>query len=142
MIPVEVITLLSSSGVGAALKLVSKSIELGKLANARSDAERKQYLEAVTAARKYQPAGGVWTRRTIVWAMLSTVFVAPTIVACFDIPIIYGYAETGTRFLWGLFTPGTDKMRFVQVHGMVILPIHTHMAASIGGFYFGTSAVK
>ena len=35
-----------------------------------------------------------------------------------------------------------DKMRFEQMTGYVILPVHTQMAAAISGFYFGGGLAK
>lgn len=142
MFPLEVLTFLGSSVTGGIMKIVAKKVEIDKLTNARTAGEAKAMGEAIAEARKYQPAGGVWTRRTIVWAMLFTVFVAPVILSFYGIPIVYGYSETKGSFLWGLFGGKLSEMKFVEMAGMVLLPVHVHIATAVGGFYFGTAAIK
>lgn len=124
------------------MKILAKKVEINKLASVRSADEAKAMGDAIAAARSYQPAGGVWTRRTIVWSMLFTVFVAPVILSFYSIPIIYGYSEAKGSFLWGLFGGKLSEMKFVEMVGMVILPVHVHIAVAVGGFYFGTAAIK
>ena len=74
--------------------------------------------------------------------MLFAVFIASFVLAAFfpQTPVFYAYAEK-TRGLGFLFE-SIDKMRFEQMNGYVILPVHTQMAAAISGFYFGGWASK
>ena len=143
MIPAEVLTFATTTGLGAALKLASKKMEMDQQ---RFDwAAKKENLKEVSreSARKFTPKGGPIIRRAIVFTMLFTVFIAPVILAFFHLPVVYAYSEEPGRFLWGLFGGGgIEKMKFVEMQGMVILPVHVHIASAISGFYFGTAAVK
>lgn len=71
-------------------------------------------------------------------AVLFTVFI---LAAYFpETPVFYAYAEK-TRGFWFIFE-SIDRMRFEQMTGYVILPVHTQMAAAICGFYFGGGLAK
>jgi len=142
MFPLEVLTFLGSSGVAGVMKLLSKKVEMDKLAQARDVEERNSLAAAMADARNYKPQGGVWTRRSIVWSMLLTVFVAPIFLAYSGVPVVYAYSEAKSGFLWGLFGGKLSEMKFVEMVGMVILPVHVHIAATVGGFYFGSATVK
>ena len=142
MIPAEIITFTVSTAIGALIKLKSKQMEAQKH---QADLWAKQagiIAEERQKARDYIPAGGPLTRRLIVVAVLFAVFIAPFILAAFfpQTPVFFAYAEK-TRGLWFIFE-SIDKMRFEQMTGYVILPVHTQMAAAISGFYFGGGLAK
>jgi hypothetical protein len=142
MIPTEIITFTVSTAIGAYIKLKSKQMEAQ---THQADIWAKQagvILDDRTKARDFMPAGGPLTRRIIVVAVLFAVFIAPFILAAFfpQTPVFYAYAEK-SRGLWFLFE-SIDKMRFEQMTGYVILPVHTQMAAAISGFYFGGGLAK
>jgi hypothetical protein len=69
------------------------------------------------------------TRRLIVISVLFTVFIAPFILAAFfpHTPVFYAYGEKSRGF-WFIFE-SLDKMRFEQMAGYVILPVHTQTCA-------------
>ena len=142
MIPAEIITFTVSTAIGALIKLKSKQMEAQKH---QADLWAKQagiIAEERQKARDYVPAGGPLTRRLIVVAVLFAVFIAPFILAAFfpQTPVFFAYAEK-TRGLMFIFE-SIDKMRFEQMTGYVILPVHTQMAAAISGFYFGGGLAK
>lgn len=142
MIPTEIITFTVSTAIGAWIKLKSKQMEVQKH---QADLWAKQagvVVEDRINARNYIPPGGPMTRRLIVISVLFTVFIAPFILAAFfpHTPVFYAYAEK-TRGFWFIFE-SLDKMRFEQMSGYVILPVHTQMAAAISGFYFGGGLAK
>ena len=143
MIPTEVLTFASTTGLGAALKLISKKMEIEK--QRFEFAMKKEEVKEVSrqSARAFTPTGGPIIRRAIVFTMLFTVFIAPVILAFFNLPVVYAYSEEPGKFLFGLFGGGgIEKMKFVEMQGMVILPVHVHIASAISGFYFGTASVK
>ncbi len=143
MIPTEVLTFATTTGLGAALKLMSKKMEIDK--QRFEQAIKKEQVKEVSreSARKFIPPGGPIIRRAIVFTMLFTVFIAPVILAFFHLPVVYAYSEEPGQILWGLFGGGgIEKMKFVEMQGMVILPVHVHIASAISGFYFGTASVK
>lgn len=142
MIPTEIITFAVSTAIGAWIKLKSKQIEVQKH---QADLWAKKaglVLEDRTRARDFVPAGGPWVRRIIVVAVLFAVFIAPFVLAAFfpDTPVFYAYAEKGRGFLF--LVQGADRLRFQEMTGYMILPVHTQMAAAISGFYFGGGLAK
>jgi hypothetical protein len=142
MIPTEIITFTVSTAIGAWIKLKSKQMETQKH---QADLWARQagvIVDDRQKARNFLPAGGPLTRRIIVVAVLFAVFIAPFILAAFfpQTPLFYAYAEKSRGF-WFIFE-SLDKMRFEQMSGYVILPVHTQMAAAISGFYFGGGLAK
>ncbi len=108
MIPTEVLTFATTTGLGAALKLASKKMEMDQQ---RFDwAAKKENLKEVSrkSARNFVPPGGPIIRRAIVFTMLFTVSIAPVILAFFPLPVVYVYAEQPGQFLWGLFRVRID----------------------------------
>jgi len=57
-----------------------------------------------------------------------------------DFTLTYGWTQNKGGF-W-FFSEGWDKMKYVTLAGMTILPFHTHTVSAIIGLYFGTSSVK
>lgn len=142
MIPTEIITFTLSTAIGAWIKLKSKQMEVQKH---QADLWAKRagvILEDRSKARDYIPPGGPMTRRIIVMAVLFAVFIAPFVLAAFfpQTPVFYAYAEK-THGFWFIFE-SLEKTQFQQMHGYVILPVHTQMAAAISGFYFGGGLAK
>ena len=88
----------------------------------------------VEAARKWMPNLGEWTRRVIVFAVMGSAFIAPTLGPMIDetLAVNYLYNEEA-RWIFSY-----EKLKIMTMKGITILPLHTHMAACIGGFYFGT----
>ena len=142
MIPTEIITFTVSTAIGAWIKLKNKQMEAQ---SHQADLWAKQagvVVEDRQRARDFLPAGGPWVRRIIVVAVLFAVFIAPFILAAFfpQTPVFYAYAEKSRGFFF-LFQ-SVDRLRFEEMAGYVILPVHTQMAAAISGFYFGGGLAK
>ena len=138
MIPLEVFTLVGNLALGAYFKMKHQEMEarhqhmsdLVKLNKANDDSYEK--------ARKFVPDGGKWTRRIIVIAVIVAVFMAPTLVPIFvsKVPVNYLYSEaSGWAFSY-------DKLKVVTMTGITILPVMTHSASAIIGFYFGSRIGK
>ncbi|MGC9451664.1 MAG: hypothetical protein ACP5I4_09470 [Oceanipulchritudo sp.] len=142
MIPTEIITFTVSTAIGALIKLKNKQMEVQKHQADLWARQAGMIMDDRQKVRDFMPAGGPLTRRIIVVAVLFAVFIAPFILAAFfpQTPVFYAYAEKSRGF-WFIFE-SLDKMRFEQMTGYVILPVHTQMAAAISGFYFGGGLAK
>lgn len=138
-IPTELITLLGSSLIGGIMKLWARS----------QDARRQEHLLAIHAlnaraqivdqARRYENAGFQWTRRLI--AIIATIFIIalPKIIPLFhpDIPVHIGYPEIDEGFLF--FSSDIEKTNWIELRGIVLTPLDTHLLSAIIGLYFGGS---
>lgn len=142
MIPMELLTAGGGALVGGALKLWARKMEADQQKFELMAGRERIHQSGIEAARKWVPKGGEATRRLIVMAVMFAVFVAPTALAWLhpQTPVFYGYSESTRGFLF--FWESIDKMKFYEMRGLVILPIHTHMAAAIAGFYFGAGVAK
>lgn len=138
----EILNLLIGTLLGGIFKLIAQSqannqrlLENAIKANQAAD-------DSADRAAKRGGAGGEWTRRVIVAAVLFTVFLAPFILAAFlpKTPIFYAWVEATGGF-WFL-QPAADKLHVIRVDGFTLLPIHTQLAAIIAGFYFGAGIAK
>ena len=143
MIPAELISAGGSAVLGGALKLMALKMENSRQAWAIQKEKTELAHADVQRARAFK--GGAISRRLIVISVMLTVFIAPILTAWLapwigEIPVYYGYTEGSARF-FGLF--GTiEETKFVKMEGLVLLPVHTHMASSLAGFYFGAGIVK
>ena len=134
MIPLEILTFLGSSVLGGGMSVIKMVVESQMKMNESHRQDKAQQESNVEAARKWMPKMGEWTRRVIVFAVIGSAFIAPTIgpMLLDDITVNYLYNEE-SRWLFSY-----DKLKIMTVTGITILPLHTHMASCIGGFYFGT----
>lgn len=138
-IPTELVTLLGTSLIGGIMKLFAMSQE----------AKRKERLYALQAlntrfaqiekARKHRDLGFQWTRRVIALLAVSAVIVLPKVVAIWmpDLPVFVGYPEIEEGFLF--FTSDVEKIRWVELRGLTLTPLDTHLLSAIIGLYFGGS---
>jgi len=137
--PLELVTLLSSSVLGGAMKVWARSLEarreernyVFKTLNARA--------RMVDTARRHGGRGFQWTRRTIALTAVFFVIAFPKLVAVFmpEVSVFIGYAQTSQGF-W-FFTSGAERIVWEQMQGLVITPLDTHLLAAIVGLYFGGS---
>ncbi len=138
MIPMEVFTLVGNLALGAYFKMKHQEMEarhqhmkdLVMISKASDDSQDK--------ARKFVPDGGKWTRRLIVIAVIAAVFLAPTIAPLFlkGVNVNYLYNEaSGWAFSY-------EKLKVITMTGVTILPVATHSASAIIGFYFGSRIGK
>lgn len=144
MLPTEILTFAISSLLSAWLRMRSRKNEL-EHQKFNSLLNRPVETRATELSVQKTPAvGGLWVRRLMVSTVLFTVFLAPFFVATLwpDVPVYYAYTEMRGRWLGGIFGPPIESLRYVEIRGFVILPVHTQMASAICGYYFGVSAVK
>jgi len=134
MIPLEIATFLGSSVIGGGMGMVRMIIDSQMKRNEQSAKNAKQQESNVEAARKWMPNLGEWTRRVIVFAVMGSAFIAPTLGPMIDENLVVNYLyNEETRWIFSY-----EKLKIMTMTGITILPLHTHMAACIGGFYFGT----
>lgn len=138
-IPTELATLLGTSLLGGIMKLIAMNQE----------AKRKERLYALQAlnarfaqvekARKHRDFGFQWTRRVIALLAVLAVIVLPKVVAVWmpDLPVFVGYPEIEEGFLF--FTSDVEKIRWVELRGLTLTPLDTHLLSAIIGLYFGGS---
>ena len=147
MIPTEVITMMGSSLIGGVFRFIRNSQQANqenlKLAISRIAAVAGA---ADKAAERDKFTGGPMVRRLIVYCTM-VVFLFPTIHPLFqhwigsDIPVHIAYYEEGRQIV-GLFGSLSDKMKYIKLDGIVVLPEFRHIIAAILGFYFGSSSAK
>jgi hypothetical protein len=145
MIPLEVITMLGSTLVGAIAKIWGMKAERDKMQMdllmqkfSVEQSSREKALEGPSQGKR----GFQWTRRVIALATVFSVIVLPKIAALAiiwgDIPpsIIYGYVEETSKFLW---FGDSQVLRWHVINGIPITPLDTHLVSAITGLYFGGS---
>lgn len=141
MIPTEVLTFAASNLIGGVLTIWSKSVQHKK------ELLEMKLNEAGFIERTKKEAwirGGPVTRRIIVLSVMFAVFIAPFLIKLVmpELPIYYAYTEEKGRWIFGLIGPSMEHLKYIEMKGFVILPVHTQMASAIGGYYFGVAAVK
>jgi hypothetical protein len=140
-IPTEMITLLGSSLLGTASKLISLVIESRKQEKLLQLQVMSGEAKIVDRARRYENPHFQWTRRVIALTAVFFVIAFPKIVALLsaNTDIAYGYTEATP----GFFGFGSvAKLNWQIVHGLAITPIDTHLLAAIIGLYFGGSLAR
>ncbi|OHE71218.1 MAG: hypothetical protein A2007_05065 [Verrucomicrobia bacterium GWC2_42_7] len=137
-IPSELISLLGSSVLGGVMKVWSRSNEIRLY-------ERMialQHLHSPSAPPgdffKSRFSGGrsfQWTRKFIALIAVFFIIAFPKIVAVWMPQAVHiGYQQLSQGFL---FFSDIEKIKWVQMKGLVISPLDTHILAAIVGLYFG-----
>jgi len=139
--PVELITLLGSSVIGGLMKLWARA----------QDARRQEHLIALDAmnakadiidrARRYENNGFQWTRRIIALTATFFIIALPKLIPLFwpDVAVHVAYPQIDEGF-W-FFTSAIEEIRWVEMKGIVLTPLDTHLLSAIIGLYFGGSLV-
>jgi len=143
-LPLELMTLAAStvgSGIMTllALRMKMKAQQQAALMSKVGVAQENR-MEVLTGV----PDKVAWTRRTIALSVVLSVIVLPKLAALFvpDLHVSYGWTETTTGWLWGLFGGNDQSLMWHEVKGLAITPLDTHVAMMIAGLYFGPSIVK
>ena len=141
-LPTELISLLGSSLFGSTMRLISFSV-LAKHRERLLALHKKNLLEvSVNNARNTPHYTLQLTRRIIALMAVFFVIVFPKIMALIhpDIPIAIGYSQLTKGFLF--FSSSYDQIHWVQLKGLVITPLDTHLLSAIIGLYFGSALVE
>ena len=135
--PFELITLMANLVLGAIFKLMAAKQEAYNKHISLAIQKAKQDEVSVKSAREFMPDGGKWTRRSIVFAVILSAFIVPTMIAMmYNVPVNYLYSEE-SGFIFGY-----EKLKVMTTYGATITPALTHSALAIVGFYFGSRIGK
>ena len=86
---------------------------------------------------------GKWIRRFLVASIVFAVILAPFLVAVFsEAATVVQYTESRGGWLWGLFGPGRERMRFEPITGYLLTAETRHALLAVVAFYFGQAAAK
>lgn len=140
-LPLELITLLGSSFIGGLIRIWGASIRAKHQIHLMNLQVLKTKASFINEARQYDNKEFQWTRRLIALTSVFFIIAFPKIVAFFapEMPIFIGYPELSPGFLF--FTPSVSKIQWIQVSGIVITPLDTHLLSAIIGLYFGGSLI-
>ena len=138
-LPTELVTLLGSSLLSGVMKLFALNAAAKRQERLLHMQALNQSLEHIARARKFDRPGFQWTRRLI--AITATFFIIafPKIVAVWmpEVPVLFGYPDLD-KGLW-LWSASVERIEWVQINGLVITPLDTHLLSAIVGMYFGGS---
>lgn len=140
-IPLELITFFGSSIFGAFMRMWGSSIKTRRMQHLMSLQALQVKARIVNDARHYDNRHFQWTRRLIALIAVFFIIVFPKIIAVVypHLPIYIGYPELSQGFLF--FTSSVSKIQWVQMTGLVITPLDTHLLSAIVGLYFGGALV-
>jgi len=140
-LPLELITMLGSGLMGAVMSIWSQAIKAKNEASNRAIAALAAQNKSYDAARSWDKPIVQFTRRIIALSAVFSIIVFPKLAAVFwpEVPVYVGYTEFDPGFL---FFSGSESVKWVQAHGLVITPLDTHLMSSITGLYFGASIAR
>ena len=141
-LPTELISLFGSSIFGSAMKLWSFSITARH--RERMIALNKKLLSGETGEilLKTSRQSLQLTRRVIALMAVFFIIAFPKLLVLLnpDVNISIGYSQLSDGFLF--FSSAVEKIKWVQMKGVVITPLDTHLLSSIIGLYFGGALVE
>lgn len=138
-IPLELVSLLGSSLLGSGMRIFSFFL----MAHHRERVMRlcKSSIRESTIVSARKASGLQLTRRIIAVSAVFFVIIWPKLVAVFspETPIFVGYFQTSNGF-W-FFSSAYEKLQWIQLKGLVITTLDTHLVSAIIGLYFGSALV-
>lgn len=140
-LPLELITLLGSSFLGGFIRLWGASLHSKRQHHLIGLHTLKTKAAIINSARQYENKAFQWTRRLIALSSVFFVIAFPKLIAVLapEIPVYIGYPELSKGFLF--FSTTVSKIHWVQLSGIVITPLDTHLLSAIIGLYFGGSLI-
>ena len=144
-LPLELITMLFSTVLGAVMSIWGQSMKAKEASN-RMLLERANFRkEAVAEARNAgkEDKHFAWTRRLIALSAVFSIIVLPKIVAVWypEVSVYVGYTEATGGFWNWMFGPD-EAIQWKMAQGFVITPLDTHIVSAIVGLYFGAGFTK
>ena len=138
-IPSELYALLGSSIIGSSMRLISFIFMARHYERVLT--LRRSNVQATMVNRARMTSSLQLVRRIIALSAVFFVIVWPKLVAVFcpNVPITIGITKT-TRKLFS-FCSGVENLTWIQLHGVVITPLDTHLLSAIMGLYFGYTLV-
>jgi hypothetical protein len=138
-IPTEMITAVSSAGLGAAIKLMAQSqankmemYSLGMKSQRANDSSANQ-----AAAREGNP----WARHFVTIFVITCAFGGLIYAASQSIPVTHFYETEVKNHLFGLLSTG-GKTKTIEANGLALVPYVSHSVSAIVFFLFGAGAAK
>lgn len=140
-LPSELVSLFGSSLFGSTVRLLSFSLMAHHKERLFKLYRKKITMASIDQARKIPQSGLQITRRTIALLAVFSIILLPKLITIFkpEIPITIGYSQLSDGFLF--FSSASEKIRWSQLHGLVITPLDTHILSAIIGLYFGSALV-
>lgn len=145
-IPLELFTMLFTTGVGGILKIWAQAIQAKDAQNKRLMAVAAKNAQIYKEAREHEgptrSTGFHWTRRTIALLAVAFIICLPKILVIWmpEIAVTVGYHELKRGFLF--FWEDAEKVKWVAQQGFVITPLDTHLMSAIVGLFFGSEICK
>lgn len=140
MPPLELISGIGGVVLGGILKLWGMKMQNEHERNVHTLQALGAAASITKEAREYgsKDKDFSFARRTVVLLSVFSIIVVPLVAPLFfpDIPVNHGWTEWQGGF-W-FFTEGKDVMKWHQVTGIVITPMHTNLMAGIVGLLFGS----
>ena len=138
-LPSELVSLLGSSLLGSGIRLISFFMMAHHREHLLKLCKVRAVEQTVISARK--TSGLQLTRRAIALTAVFFVIAWPKLIAVFypNVPISVGYSQRSGGFLF--FSSAYEKLHWVQLNGLVITPLDTHLLSAIVGLYFGSALV-
>ena len=140
-LPMEVISMLASTMLGAYMKMKAQE-QADKADQHRMMLENIKASErSRSAARKMDTPSVSWTRRFIVICLMTFAGLILIMPVIFALPtnVLLEYTE-GFSFLFFDFT--TEVKKWIPLHGVVTPDWLPYAIMNILGFYFGTAAAQ
>lgn len=141
-LPTELISLLGSSIFGSAMKLWSFSITARHRERMIALNKKIASVGNCDALLKNARPNLQLTRRIIALTAVFFIIAFPKLLVLInpDISVSIGYSQLSDGFLF--FSSAVEKIKWVQMKGVVITPLDTHLLSAIIGLYFGGALVE
>ena len=140
--PTELVTLIGSSALGGMMKLWARAQDSRRQERLLTIHSLNAQAKIVDEARRYEQGGFQWTRRIIALTATFFVIALPKLIPLFnpDIPVHVAYPQIDEGF-W-FFSANIEEITWVELKGLVLTPLDTHLLSAIIGLYFGGSIIS
>lgn len=137
--PTELVTLLGSSLFGGIMRLAASAQESKRQERLLTIQALNAKMQHIEAARQFRGRGFQWTRRLIALTAVFFVVAFPKIVAVWmpETAVHVAYTQISEGF-W-FFSSDTEETRWLEMKGLVLTPLDTHLLSAVIGLYFGGS---
>lgn len=135
-LPIEPFTMLGSALLGGVMKLWSMKLDEARARNEIILSKFSKQAEATKEARKVSTPRREFTRQVIVVGSVCAIIVVPLLAPLWnpDLHVTFGWTEWRPGFL---FIEGKEVLKFHEVKGFAITPMHTQLMSAIVGFFLG-----
>lgn len=138
-IPTEMITAVTSAGLGALIKLKAQD-QADRMETYRLGIE-SQRANDNSANQAAQREGSPWARHFVTIFVIVCAFGGLIYAASQNIPVSHFYETEIKGHLFGLFSTG-GKTKVIEANGLALVPYVSHSVSAIVFFLFGAGAAK